>query len=60
MNNSLVGKTMKDVRKHRDIKLVITNERRNKLVSERNYHTMKWFSEDLLAIEMKQFNTLIN
>ena len=37
MNNSIFGKTMDIVRNHRDIKLVTTNERRNKLVSEPNY-----------------------
>ena len=29
-------------------------KKRNKLVSEPNYHTTKWFSETLLAIEMKK------
>ena len=48
------GKTMENVRKHRDIKLVTTDEKRNKLVSEPNYHTTKGFSENLLAIEMKK------
>ena len=47
MNNSVFGKTMENVRKHRDIKLVTTNEKRNKLVSEPNYHTTKYFSENL-------------
>ena len=44
---------MENVRKHRDIKLATTDEKRNKLVSEPNYHT-KHFSENLLAIEMKK------
>ena len=43
MNNSVLGKTMENVRKHRDIKLVTTDEKRNKLVSESNYHTTKTF-----------------
>ena len=47
INNSVFGKTMENVRKHRDIKLVTTNEKRNKLVSEPNYHTTKYFSENL-------------
>ena len=54
MNNAVLGKTMENVRKHRDIKLVSTDTKRNKLVSESNYHTTKWFSENLLAIEMKK------
>ena len=45
MNNSVFGKTMENVRNHRDIKLVTTDEKRNKLVSEPNHHTTKYFSE---------------
>ena len=60
MNNSVFGKTMENVRKHRDIKLVTTDERRNKLVSEPNYHTTKHFSENLLAIEMKKTKVVMN
>ena len=54
MNNAVFGKTMENVRKHRDIKLVTTDKRRNKLVSEPNYYTIKCFSENLVAIEMKR------
>ena len=53
MNNSVFGKTVENVRKHRDIKLVTTDKRRNKLVSEPNYHAIKGFSENLVAIEME-------
>ena len=60
MNNSVCGKTMENVRKHRDIKLVTTEERRIKLVSEPNYHTTKQFSENLLAIEMKKTSVKMN
>ena len=60
MNNSVFGKTMENVRKHRDIKLVTTDKRRNQLVSEPNYRTIKWFSEDLLAIEMKKTKLKLN
>ena len=54
MNNAVFGKTMENLRKHRDIKLVTTDKRRNRLVSEPNYRTTKWFSENLLATEMKK------
>ena len=54
MNNAVFGKTMENLRKHRDYKLVTTDERRNQLVSEPNYHLTKWFSENLLTIEMKK------
>ena len=40
MNNSVFGKTVENVRKHRDIKLVTTGKRRNQLVSEPNYHAI--------------------
>ena len=54
INNAIFGKTMENVGKHRYIKLVPTERRRNYLVSKRNYHTTKFFSENLLAIEMKK------
>ena len=60
MNNSVFGKTMENVRKHKDIKLVATDKRRNQLVSEPNYHTTKYFSENLLAIEMKKIKVKMN
>ena len=43
MNNAVFGKTMENVRKHRDIKLVTRDKKRNQLVSEPTYHTTKWF-----------------
>ena len=58
MNNAVFGKTMENVRKHRDIKLVTTERRRNYLVSEPNYHAKKFFIENLLAIEMKKLEKL--
>ena len=60
MNNAVFGKTMTNVRKHRDIKLVTTEKRRNYLVSESNYHTTNFFSENLLTIEMRKIQILMN
>ena len=60
MNNSAFGKAIENVRKHRDIKLLVTDQRRNQLVSEPNYQTTKWFSENLLAIEMKKIKVKMN
>ena len=54
MNNSVFGKTMENVRNHRDIKLVTSDKRRKRLVSEPNYHSHKTFSDHLIAIEMKK------
>ena len=53
MNNSVFGRTMENVRSHRDIKLVTKDEKINKLVLEPSYHSTKHFSENLLPIEMK-------
>ena len=60
MNNAVFRKTMENVRKHGDVKLVTTDKTRNKLVSERNYHTMNYISEDLSIIEMKRTKVKIN
>ena len=60
MNNAVFGKTMENIRKHRDIKLVKTDEKRNKLVSEPNYHTMNYISEDLFIIEMNKTKVKMN
>ena len=60
INNAIYRKTVENVRKHKDIKLVITEERRNYLVSEANYHTIFFFSENLLVIEMRKTKILIN
>ena len=54
MNNALFRKAIGNLRKHRDIKLVPTEKRRNYFVSESNYHTTKFFIENMLAIETKK------
>ena len=60
MNNSVFGKTMENVRNHRDIKLVTTDKRRSVLASEPNYHSTKYISKDLLAMEMKKTELRMN
>ena len=60
MNNSVFGKTMENIRKHRDIKLVTTDKKRSKLVSEPNYHTINLISEDLSFTEMKKAKVKMN
>ena len=50
----------KNVRKHRNIKLVATGRMRNYLVSEPNYQTTKSFTENLSAIEMRKTQILVN
>ena len=60
MTNSVFGKTMENIRKHRDNKLVTTDKKRSKLVSEPNYHTINLISEDLSIIEMKKTKVKMN
>ena len=60
MNNSVFGKTMENIRKHRDIKLVKTDKKRSKLVLEPNHHTINLISEDLSIIEMKKTKVKMN
>ena len=54
MNNSVFEKTMENLRKHRDIRLVTNDKQRYKLVSEPDYHSSKYISENLIIIEMKK------
>ena len=60
MNNAVFGRTMENLRKHRDIKLVKTDKKRNKLVSEPNFHTMKLIDDNLAIIEMKKVKVKMN
>ena len=60
MNNAVFGKTMENVRKHRDIKLIKSDKKRNKLVSEPNFHTMKLIDNNLAIIEMRKVKVKMN
>ena len=60
MNSAVFGKTIENVRKYRDIKPVTTERRRNYLASELDYHITRFFTENLLAIEMQKSEILTN
>ena len=60
MNNAVFRKTIENVGKHRDIKLLITKRRRNYLLSESNYHTTNFLTEDILAVDMKKTEIIMN
>ena len=60
MNNAVFGKTMENVRNHRDIKILTTNKQRKKFASEPNYHITKYISKDLLVMEMKKAEVKMN
>ena len=60
MNNAVFGKTMENAGKHRDTKLVKTDKKRNKLVSEPNFQTMKLIDDNLAIIEMKKVKVKMN
>ena len=60
MNNAVFGKAMENIRKHRDIKLITTDKKRSKLVSEPNYHTINCISENLSIIEMRRTKVKMN
>ena len=60
MNNAVFGKTMENIRKYRDIKIITVDKKRNKLVSEPNYHTINFISEDLSIIEMNKTKVKMN
>ena len=51
---------MENIRKYSDIKLVTTDKKRSKLVSEPNYHTINLISEDLSIIEMEKTKVKMN
>ena len=60
MNNSVFGKTMENVRNHRDIRLVTTDKGRSIPASGPNYHSSKHISKDLMIMEMNKVEVKMN
>ena len=60
MNNAVFGKTMENVRNHKDIKIVASSKRRSILASEPNYHSTKYISKELLIMEMNKVEVKMN
>ena len=60
MSNAVFGRTVENVRNHRNIKLVTTYEKFNKYASEPHLMNVKCFSENLLAVEMRETEVFMN
>ena len=60
MNNAVFGKTMENVRNHRNIRVVTTDKKRSIPASEPSYHSTKYISKDLLIMEMKKVEVKMN
>ena len=60
MNNYVFGKTVENVRKHRIIKLVTTVKRRNYIESKANYHSTKFFTDNLLTVKVSKNEIFMN
>ena len=60
MNNAVFGRSIMNVRRRRDIKLVTNDKKRCRLTSKPNYHSAKQFSENFLAVKMKKTKIKMN
>ena len=60
MTNAVFGKTIENIRNHKDIELLTNEARRNYVVSGASYHTIKCFLENLLATKMKRAQSFRN
>ena len=60
MNNSVFGKTMENVRSRKDIKLVSNKDKARKYAAKPNFHHLKIFSENLVAMHMKRTTLTFN
>ena len=60
MNNSVFGKTMENIRKHRNIKLVTTEEKYLHTVMHPNFKSGVLFGENLMGCEMGKIKVVMN
>ena len=60
MNNSVFGKTVENIRKHRNIKLVTTEEKYLRTVMKRNFKSGVLFGENLMGCEMGKIKVVMN
>ena len=60
MNNSVFGKTMENIRNHKDMKLVRSNKRYLKYVMKPNFKNRHPFSKHLFAVEMGKTEIMMN
>ena len=60
MNYSVFGKTMENIRKHRNIKLVMTEEKYLCTVMKRNFKSGVLFGENLMGCEMGKIKVVMN
>ena len=60
MNNLVVGKTMENIRKHQDIKLVTTEKKKKLFGMQTKLSYNKVFLKNLLAIETEKRKIFLN
>jgi hypothetical protein len=60
MNNSVFGKTMENLRKQFDVKVVNDKTKLTKLTSRPSFDSFRTFSEDLAAVNMKKTKLYLN
>ena len=60
MNNAVFGKTMENIRKRVDVKLVNDREKARKLVAKPNFNRVNIFCEELIAIHMRKTSLTFN
>ena len=60
MNNSVYGKTLENIRNHKDIRLVNNRESASRYANKPNFHHCTIFDENLIAVHMKRTKLVLN